>query len=287
MKFSNILLFLSLGYFQESMALSLQDALHKKWISVESKWKNKAPEETSSLRHGKNLWLKLNNLSAQTLQIDVPPGTMLTAEDQSKQNMLLTEALQFNLKPKESSSKFCRAYCCEATDAAPADNENYLLKAPANEKLQQLAQFVNQKNFEGYGVQRAIWCLSNKNNLSDINAEDSAQTRELIYFTGNLEGYKPEEILKCYQKTLNGGKEFERLLALEIPVNSDETEVWIVIENVNNNKLQTVLKKTKPGKGIFKKQFGVSSIDLGYGDFVVRVYSTDRPVSRTSFSLRS
>lgn len=286
MKFSYLTFIFCIAYLQEISALNIQDALQKKWISVESKWKSKAPEERSSLRHGNNLWLKLTNLRAQAIQIEVPPGTLFTAEDESKQNMLLTDDLQFKLLPQQSSNKFCRGYCCEATDAAPAEDENYVLKASASEKLQQLANFVNQKNYEGYGVQRAIWCVSNKNNLSDINAEDTAQTRELLYFTGNLEGYKQEEILKCYQKTMNSGKDFERFIALEIPVNSDETEVWIVIENVNNTNLQTVMKKTKPGKGVLKKQFGVSSIDLGYGDFVVRVYSTDRPVRRTCFSLK-
>jgi hypothetical protein len=287
MKATCLQLIFSIGISCFCSAIPFENALKKGWIKEETKWKVKSQEETSSLRHGSNLSITLINLTSNTFTIEIPSGTLFTAVDSSKQNMLLTENLQVDLLPLQSKTSFCNVYCTEAKDGAPNDNDRYETHKPAIHNLQKLANFVNQKKYEGYGVQRAIWCISNSNNLSDISASDTSQLRELIYFTGNLANYKPAEIEKAFYKAASGGKEFEKLITLEIPIHTDESEIWIVIQNINNITQQTVMKRQKVGKGLMKKQFGVSSIDLGTGDFVVRVYSTDMPVVAQKFSLKS
>ncbi len=270
-----------------SSAINFQDALSKRWIKEETSWQTKAPEETSSLRHGSNLCVKVVNLTDRLLTIVVPSGTLFTALEDSNQDMLLTQNLQFELLPFQSVSRNCIAYCCEASDAAPNDSDKYTVKKAASEKLLKLADFINQKNYEGYGVQRAIWCISDARNLADISASDTIQLRELIYYTGKLSNHSNQDIEKAFHKVANGGRDFEKLITLELPVLTDETEMWIVVQNVNNITKQTVMKKQKVSRGIVKKQFGVSSIDLGKGEFTVRVYTTDKPVVEKKFVLNS
>ena len=168
-----ILLLLSISNY--CFSTNIREAINKHWVREETKWKIKATEETSSLRHGSNLSVKLINLTSNTLQIEIPSGTLFTARDSSKQNMLVTHELLVDLLPHQSVTNFCTGYCCEASDGAPSDEDIYTIHKPASEKLISLSEFVNQKEFEGYGVQRAIWCISNSKNLSDISAGDTAQ----------------------------------------------------------------------------------------------------------------
>jgi hypothetical protein len=107
----------------------------------------------------------------------------------------------------------------------------------------------------------------------------------IIFFTGNLNNASSEQINRALFKSYNNGKDFEKLISLEYPVTANDTYMWIVIQNINNTSLQTVMKKQKVEKGLFKKQFGVSSIDLGKGDFFVRIYTSYKPMQEKKFTL--
>ncbi len=283
LKFS--LVSLGIFFITQLSAMHINTALQQKLVKATAQWNPSSQEENSSLRHGNNLMVTLKNISGKSQEIEIPEGYMFTAQDSSKQNMLITDLLVYTLLPGQSQVKSVYGYCCEANDGSPNTADVYEFKKAAQPNLQSLARFSNENKLEGYGVQRAIWCVSDKRDLSSINTEDSAGLHKLISFTGNLMNYSPAEIEKAYHKALNGGKDFEKMIRLEIPVSSDESKIWIVIQNVNNTTLQTVMKKQAVGKGLFVKQFGVSSIDLGKGNFTVRVYSTDRPVQEVEFHL--
>lgn len=266
-------------------SVNINQALKQKLIQSEIFWKHRAPEETTSLRHGNNLLVKLTNLSGKNIVVEIPAGFMFTAADSTKQNMLITENMQFDLLPLASESKFTQGYCCEATDGSPDEGDAYKIKKQATAQLQQLAEFISKNNFEGYAVQRAIWCVSNKYDLDDINSEDTSLTHKLIDFTGGLMNCSPHQIAQAHTKSQKQSNGFEKTITLEIPIKSNTTEVWIVIQNINNNSLQTVMKKQRVEKGILKMTFGVSSIDLGSGNFIIRAYSTDSPVVEKKFKL--
>ncbi|MBL0048349.1 MAG: hypothetical protein IPP32_09685 [Bacteroidetes bacterium] len=276
---------ISLIAFKECQSMNITAALKQSLVKTTIIWQRASEEESTSLRHGNNLVVSLQNLSGKNLDIEIPEGFMFTASDSTKQNMLLITALQYNLLPGQSSSKAAHGYCCEAQDLSPGEKDVYKIKKEASAGLKLLAQFVSANNLEGYAVQRAVWCVSDRNDLATINSTDSSELRKLIDFTGSLMHYSRAEINKAFQKSTQGGKEFEKIIRLEIPVNSNESQVWIVIHNINSNKVQTVMTKQKPGKGMLVKNFGVSSIDLGKGEFTVRVYSTDRPVQEQKFKL--
>lgn len=233
--------------------MNITEALAQKLVKTKIVWHSASEEETTSLRHGNNLAVSLQNLSGNILEIEIPEGFMFTATDSTKQNMLLTTALKFNLMPRQSSSKSAYGYCCEAHDRSPSEKDVYKIKKDATAALKQLAQFASANKLEGYAVQRAVWCVSDRNDLATINSTDSSELRKLIDFTGNLMQYSRADIKKAFQKSTQGGKEFEKIIRLEIPVNTDESQVWIVIHNINSNKVQTVMTKQKPGKGMLVK----------------------------------
>ncbi len=283
---SPLFLFMLTSFFlNEGYGMNIAEAIKNKLVKADITWHFKSEEETSSLRRGSNLIVTLQNLSNQFLTVEIPSGFLFTASDSTKQNMLLTHEIYFKLLPKQSKVETTYGYCCEAKDGGPKEKEVYKIKYSSTEKLKKLARFVAENNLNGYAVQRAIWCVSDNHNLNSISSEDTTELRKLLYFTGILMNYSQKEIDKAFVKSLNGGKEFEKLIRLEIPVKSDESEIWIVIQNVNNTKLQTILTKQKPGKGLLIKQFGVSSIDLGKGEFTIRVYSTDSNVREQKFKL--
>lgn len=266
-------------------AISLKQALKEKKILLYVKWKTQENEENNSLRHGNNLLISLKNLGNSPLDVEIPAGFLFTAAEDSRQNMLLTMEVDFALMPQQLLVKSAHGYCCEANDKSPLDEDNYLVKQDAGKELNELARYVAAQKLSGYAVQRAIWCVSDKKDLDLIQDEDTSVSRRLIGFTGKLMNTSELEITKALRKAIRGSKACEKAIKVNLPILAEGEQIWIVIQNINNINLQTVMTKQVVARGYFEKQFGVSSLDLGKGNFVVRIYSTHKPVQSIPFTL--
>jgi hypothetical protein len=192
--------------------------------------------------------------------------------------MMIADDMEYNIAPLHKMTKYAHGYCCESHDSGPAENSVSLIKEPASAKLIQLANFARDNKIEGYGLQRAVWCVSNDHPLEEIQADEPENTKKLIEFTGPLKGYSDGEIKKLYALAAKrGGKVYEKMVNINLPVERD-TYMWILIQDVNNNTVKTVMTKQVVKKGVFQKNIGLSSLDYGSGTFIVRVYSTDKAV---------
>lgn len=269
----------------DSYSINIRDALKQKIIKVDVRWKYMENAESASRVHGTNLRVTIQNLSGQSITVEVPCGSLFTASDSADQNMIITEDMKFVLQPNAHSTKYAHGYCCEASDHSPDENEQFLIKKPAPDKLVKLTEFIRDNKIEGYGVQRAVWCITNNYDLWDINVPDSGMTAELIKYTGELKGFSEPDISKAIKKAFkNSGKVFEQMINVEVPV-EDDMHIWIMIQGINNNTIRYVAMDQPVTKGTYKREFGVSSLDMGAGTFYVRVYSKKGFMAEKQFTL--
>lgn len=267
-------------------SVDIRDAIKQKLIDIKIKWRGPDNSESVSSRHGYNLRMVVQNLTNNNLKVEVPCGSMFTPKDSTRQNMIITEDILVELAPKRQKIQYANGYCCEAKDGAPDLDEVYLIKAPARDRLIKLARYIRDHKLEGYGVQRAIWCISDKHDLEDINMGDTTSVG-LIRYAGELRKIPKPEIEKAIVKSLrNNGKVYEQKIPIEIPINK-ESLIWIMVQDINNNTVKVVMAKQLVPKGTLRHDVGVSSIDLGAGNFYVRVYSQDGFVGEKKFKLDS
>jgi hypothetical protein len=285
-KLINIFLsFALLALCANSYGINIREAIKRKLIKVEVRWKAMENAESISRQHGTNLRLTVKNITNGNIAIEVPAGFLFTPVDSTKQNMIIAEDLVFNTKPGQGSTKYAHGYCCEAHDGPPAENELYAIKKPAGDKLVKLAEFIHKDSLEGYAAQRAIWCITNNYDLWDINTSDSVSTKTLIKHTGELKGYSDREIQAAIKRSLKKcDKVFEKIIDLELAFEND-THVWIMIQGINNNTVRYVAQNEKVSKGTFKKEIGVSSLDFGAGTFYIRVYTKNGFMAEKKFVL--
>lgn len=265
--------------------VSLREAIKQKIIKLEVRWRSIEGVESVSGMHGTNLRVAIQNISKEKITVEVPCGSMFTPLDSTRQNMIIAEDMKFVIGTGEQSAKYAHGYCCEAHDRSPSENEVYLIKKTAGDKLIKLAEFIRDSTADGYCAQRAIWCVSDNYDLWDINAPDPGLTAALIKFTGKLKGVSQSEVDAAIKRAVrNSGKVFEQYINIQVPVLND-TYIWIMIKDINNNTVKYVALKQWVQKGSYQRDIGVSSIDLGPGIFYVRVYSQNGFIAEKQFSL--
>lgn len=272
-----------------NFGINIREAIKQKKIKVDVRWKSPEGAEQLSSMHGENMQVKIQNISAQNLKIEIPTGFMFTPIDESKQNMIITQDMNYDLKPNEQKTTYTHGYCCEASDGGPSEGEIYAIKKSAMPNLVKLAEFLRDSNFNGYGVQRAIWAISNNKDIWNINMDNQTKTNALITKVGKIKGLPESEITAAIAKNKKAaenrnGNTFEKYIDIQLDI-ANETEVWIVIQDINNNTLRYVAQKIKLDVGVFKKGIGVSSIDFGAGTFYVRVYSKKGFMTEKKFTL--
>lgn len=268
-----------------AICVNLSDAVKQKKIEAKVCWKGMESMQSVSRRHGTNIKIMLRNLTSGNLNIEIPSGFMFTPLDSSKQNMIITDELIVILEPGKQKINYAHGYCCEATDGAPEENEVYLIKKPAEDKLKKVAQYIGSNNLSGYGVQRAIWCMSNNHDLWGINTGDTTATKKLIKYIAEIKGIPEVDANRAIKKALNNDyKIFEQYIPIEVTLNK-ETLIWIMVQDINNNTVRYALTKERFDKGVLKSEIGVSSIDLGAGDFYIRVYSEEGFLAEKKFRL--
>lgn len=269
----------------EADGIGLREAVKRKIIKLEVRWRSMEGVESVSGMHGTNLRVAIQNISKENITVEVPCGSMFTPLDSTRQNMIIAEDMKFVIAPNERSAKYAHGYCCEAHDRSPSENEVYLFKKNAGDKLVKLTEFVRDSSADGYCVQRAIWCVSDNYDLWDINAPGTGLTAALIKYTGKLKGVSQSDIDAAIKRAnKNSGKVFEEYVNIQVPVQND-TYIWIMIQDINNNTVKYVALKQWVQKGSYKRDVGVSSIDLGAGTFYVRVYSPNGFLTEKQFSL--
>ncbi|MEQ1733714.1 MAG: hypothetical protein ABL940_08575 [Bacteroidia bacterium] len=272
-------------------AITINEALAKKLISVKANWKAANEQERETDRYGKNMCVNIKNISKANIDVSIPSGYVFETSVPQHQNMMITENITYTLAPKQEQTKYAYSYCCESTDACPSENESYLPSKKTTTKLTLLAQHINQKKYTGYTVQRSVWAISNNAPVQNIYGTDSVQSNDLLYFVGELNNIpvadlKAMSIKNSLRKNNGDNGSYDFTLPLNFDV-AKNASYWIVVHDVNNYNCKVLMQKKKLQKGVFNQTFYLSSIDLGTGNFVVRVYSdSEQTVIEKKFKLR-
>lgn len=123
---------------------------------------------------GECLKVDVKNRSATAIRTSIPAGWVFVSEVEGVQDLIVVREEAIALAPNGRTTVTCRAFCCEASNSGPGENEAYRKGHPAPEKLATLARFVDSLGYDDGIVQSAIWVLSDGHDIGSLGALDSS-----------------------------------------------------------------------------------------------------------------
>ena len=211
--------------------------------------------------------MKIKNVTANSLTIEVEPGRRLEADTVSDQDMLIVKDQTITLAAGQTFIGRLYAFCCQKKDRSPTKGHSFKVGNMASLALVKLAQFISKNKFSGSAVQNAIWVLSDKHNLSSVYEGDKQENAELRQVTAQLAGIKMPWYYISY-KTVPGMVFSDKASTLSGKIDytlSTGTSVTIIVKNNNGMLIRTLLenKPQHPGKQVVPLSFPVSGLSKG------------------------
>ena len=163
-------------------AIKIDEALKTKKINVSIKG------NANSTHYLEPIVLDVSNTSKSAISLEVQYGDLFIPTDESKQNIVVTNAKLITLKPNEKKSVRIKGMCIEPNDASGNGETVYMFKAVNDEKLKKLSDFIAQHKYQSSAAQFAVWCLVSDGDINSIYSSDSTEENNLKRFMASLTG---------------------------------------------------------------------------------------------------
>lgn len=128
---------------------------------------------------GECLKVDVKSHAATVIRTSIPAGWVFVSQEEGVQDLIVMREEAITLVPNGRTTVTCRAFCCEASNSGPGENEAYLKGHPAPEKLATLARFVDSLGYDDAIVQSAIWVLSDNHDIASLGALDNTASDTL------------------------------------------------------------------------------------------------------------
>lgn len=137
--------------------------------------------------NGATVNLKIKNNRSEILRVKVPAGSTFKTAKEEEQELVTVEDQIIVLQPKAQNEQTIKAYCTEASDKAPGEGNSFTIAKTKNDNLYKLFTHLKTNKFSEESRQDAIWAITNKTSISNIDVR-TPQDRELRKFLSGLLG---------------------------------------------------------------------------------------------------
>lgn len=165
-------------------AINLEQAIQQKKVSFSAKGKAGA----ANSHYGKCLQMTLKNQTSHPLNVSLEIGRLLVPKDSNVQNMLVTKPIDFVLLPGKELTKDVYAMCAQRHDGSPSSSTDFSSGRMGNDKLQKIAQFIDNYNLHNDAGQAAVWSVSDRKPVWEISMNDTAMQHKLRNYVASVTG---------------------------------------------------------------------------------------------------
>lgn len=262
------------------VTVTLEDAIAKKMVTCKF---------TSNGNYsGESVVISVTNLTGNPLTITIPNGTVFKPNDDEDQDLIIVEQQAIALKAKGTGNQVLDGFCMEAGDHSPTSDNGMKLSKTTNQKLVELAAFIDKKGYDSYTIQDAVWAVSDGNSISNING-DTEQGKALRTFLAKLTNQEdpwystrqervvtPERLIENNPVSVNG----------KIRVESDgNMKIHEVVQKVGGEVKNTSPEMAFTRKGIVNYEFTLTVKGWEKGDYEVKVMNGDKLVKIFPFRI--
>ncbi len=128
---------------------------------------------------GQCMAVVINPLKPNKYTITIPAGTHFIAENDPEQDIFVVEDQILVMTAKESQTFSVEGFCSQHDDASPDEGSLFKMTKSKDEKLMELAKFINGKGYSEDTKQSAIWAVSDGETIAAIFEKDKDEVKEL------------------------------------------------------------------------------------------------------------
>jgi hypothetical protein len=250
----------------EVQEMKLEQALRQKQIVFQASGQ---PTDGHS-HYGTCIRVNMKNLTSQSIRVTLENGRLLVPADSQVQNMLITQNTHFDLAPYASVSHLVQAMCAQRFDASPTRNSSFSHGYMAGEKLRSISAFIEQHKLYNSAGQAAVWCVSDRKPVWEINLPDTHMQRQVRSFVASLTGLpmKPmpsiSQLHGVYPEATADASVYKTTCTFEYTLHR-AMPVTIQVYNHQNTLVKTLREETakQPGKTSARVQLSTRELPAG------------------------
>jgi hypothetical protein len=123
--------------------------------------------------------LGLKNLSARSLEVEVPAGQMMISQDSSVQDLVVTRPAFAQVAPGQVQYLDLYTMCTQAGNMSPGAAEAFTVGKRCEGPLLELVQLIAREDMQNSSAQSAVWAVCSGTPVAQVFGEDSRQIRLL------------------------------------------------------------------------------------------------------------
>lgn len=182
-------------FLQAKSAFTIKDAVAQKKVSVKL---------VSNGKHvGKCITFNIKNLADKPISVLIDAGRRLKNNNTYNQDLIVTQQLLVQLKPKQSVNLPVYAMCGEAKDGSPQSTDNFTIADNDNADLKGLALLIYKRNFQTDAGQHAIWTITDGYDAKEILSADTFEQNMLRRYVSALAYVKNTAVAAVPNKKIN------------------------------------------------------------------------------------
>lgn len=262
---------ISASPFYLSNAISVEDAAKRGLIKLVIKGKGGFT--------GKVIEMKIKNNTPRSLNLKLEAGRRLDSKNNKEQDILVTQAQELFVSANEQKKLEVNGMCCQAGNACPTANADYLVGVMADTNLIKLAEFIDKNNYyENYTAQQAVWCISDNKSLASIYGGDKEIVKNVRSYVSLVTG-KPIPSYNITYRQEHDSISIGRPLKIEgiFDYNLNSTgHITLAIFNSEGKIVQYICKELAHDKGEHKIYYTFRTKDLPEGTYYARMTNNGR-----------
>jgi hypothetical protein len=254
-----------------STAISIEDAAKRGLIKLIIKGKGGYT--------GKVIEFKIKNNTPNNLNLKLEAGRRLDSKDNTQQDILVTQAQEFYVYGNQQKNMSVNGMCCQASNACPKTNSDYLVGKMADSNLVKLASFIDKnKYYENYTAQQAVWCISDNKSIASIYGGEKDIVMGLRKYVSEITG-KPIPSYNITYRQEHDSLAIGRPLKIEgiFDYTLQTTgHVTLAIFNSEGEIVQYICKELAHDKGEHKIYYTFKTKDLPEGTYYAKLTNEGR-----------
>jgi hypothetical protein len=245
--------------------ISVEEALKKGMIKLCIKSKGGHMDDAIEMR--------IQNITNQGLKFKIEAGRILDSQKQREQDILIIQPQEIFVDANKEKKVTVKGMCCQASNGSPTKGALYSIGKMANNLLIKLANFIHEnKYYNNYSAQSAVWCISNGSSIGSIYDGDKETDIKLREFVSKLTGRKIPPYKVTFVQQSNGNvigkaKKIEGVFDYRLAVNAHTT---IAVYNSSGKIVQTFMNDKSHEKGDYKLFYIFKTMNLEEGKYYLR-----------------
>lgn len=232
--------------------------------------------------------LDINNHSNNEQKIFIEAGDKLICENESMQNIFITQDQYIVLAPNSTKKKAVYGFCCSSAKSSPQQGVHFSYSDNDSVKEQLLARYLNvHPQLDLHAVQHAVWVVCNGASIDGIYAENPNTVLDLKKKVSEITGQPIPWYTKKYDQDSSGRllQSSSKLVAIMDFNLSQECQITVQICDAHGEVLKVPMQERMLQRGHYDYQFTWETTRLVSGIYYARIFSDGRMIQERQINL--